>query len=54
MTSTPQDDNEPNQLSENKSSMHIRTFRAANLQEALEQIRQQMGSEAAVLHTRQV
>lgn len=34
--------------------MHIRTFRAANLQEALEQIRQQMGSEAAVLHTRQV
>ncbi|OUX50442.1 MAG: flagellar biosynthesis protein FlhF [Rhodopirellula sp. TMED283] len=34
--------------------MHIRTFRAANLQEALEQIRHQMGSEAAVLHTRQV
>ena len=34
--------------------MHIRTFRAANLQEALEQIRQQMGSEASVLHTRQV
>ena len=54
MTSAPQDDNQPNQLREHKSSMHIRTFRAANLQEALEQIRQQMGSEAAVLHTRQV
>ena len=34
--------------------MHIRTFRAASLQEALEQIRQQMGPEASVLHTRQV
>lgn len=34
--------------------MHIRTFRAANLQAALADIRQQMGSEAAVLHTRQV
>ena len=41
-------------LIENDSSMHIRTFRAANLQDALEQIRQQMGSEASVLHTRQV
>ena len=34
--------------------MHIRTFRAASLQDALEEIRQQMGSNASVLHTRQV
>lgn len=34
--------------------MHIRTFRASSLQEALEQIRQQMGPDASVLHTRQV
>ena len=34
--------------------MHIRTFRAANLQDALDQIRQSMGREASVLHTRQV
>jgi flagellar biosynthesis protein FlhF len=34
--------------------MHIRTFRAASLQEALEQIRQQMGPDASVLHTRQI
>ncbi len=34
--------------------MHIRTFRAASLQDALEQIRTQMGPEASVLHTRQV
>lgn len=34
--------------------MHIRTFRAANLNAALEMIRQQMGPEATVLHTRQV
>ncbi len=34
--------------------MHIRTFRAASLQDALAEIRQQMGPEAAVLHTRQV
>ena len=34
--------------------MHIRTFRAASLQDALEEIRRQMGSEASVLHTRQV
>jgi flagellar biosynthesis protein FlhF len=34
--------------------MHIRTFRAASLQDALDQIRQQMGPEASVLHTRQV
>ncbi len=34
--------------------MHIRTFRAANLQAALAEIRQQMGPDAAVLHTRQV
>ena len=54
MTFAPLNDNNPNQLRENKSAMHIRTFRAANLQEALEKIRQQMGSEAAVLHTRQV
>ena len=54
MTFAPQDDNNPNQLRDHKPSMHIRTFRAANLQEALEQIRQQMGAEAAVLHTRQV
>lgn len=37
-----------------ESSMHIRTFRASSLQDALEQIRQQMGPDAAVLHTRQV
>jgi flagellar biosynthesis protein FlhF len=34
--------------------MHIRTFRAASLQDALEEIRRQMGNDAAVLHTRQV
>lgn len=34
--------------------MHIRTFRAANLQAALAEIRTQMGPQAAVLHTRQV
>lgn len=34
--------------------MHIRTFRAASLQDALEQIRNQMGPDASVLHTRQV
>ncbi|QDT02534.1 Flagellar biosynthesis protein FlhF [Rubripirellula lacrimiformis] len=38
----------------NVHAMHIRTFRAASLQDALEQIRQQMGSDASVLHTRQV
>ena len=54
MNFAPQDDNNPNQLRDHEPSMHIRTFRAANLQEALEQIRQQMGAEAAVLHTRQV
>lgn len=48
------DTRDSNQVRENITSMHIRTFRAANLQEALEQIRQQMGSEASVLHTRQV
>lgn len=34
--------------------MHIRTFRAASLQDALADIRQQMGPDASVLHTRQV
>ncbi|TWU65198.1 Flagellar biosynthesis protein FlhF [Crateriforma conspicua] len=34
--------------------MHIRTFRAANLQAALAEIRRQMGPTASVLHTRQV
>ncbi|MEM1227992.1 MAG: flagellar biosynthesis protein FlhF [Planctomycetota bacterium] len=34
--------------------MHIRTFRAANLQEALADIREQMGPSASVLHTRQI
>ncbi len=34
--------------------MHIRTFRADSLQEALEEIRRQMGQDASVLHTRQV
>jgi len=34
--------------------MHIRTFRAESLQDALEQIRRQMGNDASVLHTRQV
>lgn len=41
-------------MSEDVSSMHIRTFRAASLQDALEQIRHQMGPDASVLHTRQV
>lgn len=39
---------------EDKSSMHIRTFRAASLHDALAQIREQMGPDASVLHTRQV
>jgi flagellar biosynthesis protein FlhF len=43
-----------NPLIQDESSMHIRTFRAASLQDALEQIRQQMGPDASVLHTRQV
>ena len=34
--------------------MHIRTFRADSLQDALAEIRRQMGPEASVLHTRQV
>ena len=34
--------------------MHIRTFRASSLQDALEEIRHQMGPDASVLHTRQV
>ncbi len=34
--------------------MHIRTFRAASLQDALAEIRRQMGNDASVLHTRQV
>lgn len=34
--------------------MQIRTFHAASLQDALEEIRRQMGNEASVLHTRQV
>ncbi len=34
--------------------MHIRTFRAASLQDALEDIRRQMGEDASVLYTRQV
>ena len=34
--------------------MQTRTFRADSLQDALEEIRQQMGSGASVLHTRQV
>lgn len=34
--------------------MHIRTFRAANLNDALAMIRDQMGPEASVLHTRQL
>lgn len=34
--------------------MHIRTFRAASLQDALEDIRRQMGDGASVLYTRQV
>jgi flagellar biosynthesis protein FlhF len=41
-------------LMQDESSMHIRTFRAASLQDALEKIRQQMGPDASVLHTRQV
>ena len=34
--------------------MQIRTFRAATLQDALEEIRQQMGPDASVLHTKHV
>ena len=34
--------------------MHIRTFRAANLNDALKLIREQMGPDATVLHTRQI
>lgn len=34
--------------------MHIRTFRAANLQQALQRIREQMGPDASILHTRKV
>jgi len=34
--------------------MSIRTFKAANLQAALAEIREQMGPDASVLHTRQV
>lgn len=34
--------------------MQIRTFRAASLQEALEDIRRDLGDDASVLHTRQV
>lgn len=34
--------------------MHIRTFRAANLNDALAMIRAQMGPEASVLHTREL
>ena len=34
--------------------MSIRTFKAANLQAALADIREQMGPDASVLHTRQV
>lgn len=34
--------------------MDIRTFRAATLQEALEQVRETLGPDAAVLHTREV
>ncbi len=34
--------------------MEIRTFRAATLQEALEQVRETLGPDAAVLHTRQI
>ena len=52
--SSTQPDKPSQPRSENEASMHIRTFRAANLQDALEQIRQQMGSGASVLHTRQV
>src|SRR5688572_11588160 len=32
----------------------VRTFRAASMQEALDRVRQEMGSEAVILHTRQV
>lgn len=34
--------------------MDVRTFRAASLQAALQQVRQELGPEAAVLHTREV
>ncbi len=34
--------------------MEIRTYRAATMQEALEMVRQDLGSSAAVLHTREV
>lgn len=44
----------PMSTSADQSTMHIRTFRAATLQDALEEIRRQMGNGASVLHTRQV
>ncbi len=34
--------------------MEVRTFRAASLQEALQQVRESLGPDASVLHTRQV
>jgi flagellar biosynthesis protein FlhF len=34
--------------------MHIKTYRAATMQEALAQVRRDLGPEAAVLHTREV
>ena len=34
--------------------MHIRTFRAANLNTAMVMIRDQMGPDAVVLHTREI
>lgn len=61
MTSNPSDmtaetPSSPSSASVNEdvSAMHIRTFRASSLQDALEQIRHQMGPDASVLHTRQV
>ncbi|MEZ6136058.1 MAG: hypothetical protein R3C53_14245 [Pirellulaceae bacterium] len=34
--------------------MEIRTFRAATLQEALQKVRESMGDDASVLHTREL
>ena len=34
--------------------MELRTFRAGSMREALEIVRQELGPEAAVLHTREV
>src|SRR5205823_4084124 len=41
-------------MSANFQSMDIKTFRAKTVQEALAQVRRELGPQAAVLHTREV